>query len=142
MVAQLEGPEDWARPIGTASALRGEPPQGVARTLEFDDLPVESLDSLIGKLPRPGAIVAGIQLEQFPDLAKSETGGLRLPDEAQAAHVFLVVATKPAFARWLTEKPLALVKADGLHPDAARRGELSDGEVRGLLTLYHGTDAI
>ena len=139
--SDTERGQDGTGPGTLFRTLARQPPERIARMLEFVDLRIEGPQAALGQLARAGAILAGIQTQEFPDFTECETRCLRLPDEAQTPHVFAVVAADTGFARGPGEQAPALIEADGLHTDATRGGQLSDRQ-RHPLTLYHGTDPI
>jgi hypothetical protein len=55
------------------------------------------------------AVLIRVEFEKFPDLLQCEAGGLRLPDEAQAAQFVAAVPTDSGPARWGLKQGPALV---------------------------------
>jgi hypothetical protein len=100
--------------------------QGIPGTLQLRDPLVQRLDAAFSQFARSRAILAGVETEQLSDLLQCETSRLGLADEKQTPQVPMTIVTKSAIARWGLQKAFALVKADRLHADIARRSELPD----------------
>ena len=120
----------------------GKTAKRIARSLELAYAQVERFHPCIGQLARPGAVVGRVQLKQLPDFLERESGGLGLPDETKTAKLFGPIAADRPIAGRSLKQAAALVKADRLHSDPARRCERPDGERMRPLTLYHSTGAI
>src|SRR3546814_12712778 len=74
------------------------------------------------------------------DLAQREPRRLRLPNEAQPAHVLHAVAAHARSTRGRLHQPAALVIAHRLHPDPAGFGQPADRRHHSPLEPHLGTD--
>src|SRR3546814_4721978 len=71
---------DWSSDVCSSDLRR-------PRARQFRNLRIERADLVTRQFARPRAIAAGIERDQLGDLVQREPRRLRLPNEAQPAHV-------------------------------------------------------
>lgn len=138
----VEGRQDGTWSIVGSSAFARQPLERATSVAKLLDLGIEDLDAGVGEFPDPAAVAPGVEREQLFDLFEGKACRLSLFDEPQAPDVLLSIVPEANLARRRPEQPFSLIKSYGLDTDIARCGKLADREGDGLLTLYHGTDAI
>jgi hypothetical protein len=122
--------------------------QGFARLLQLGDSLVEFCYAHSCELVRARPIMGRVERQQLCYLLKRESSGLARPDEAEATNVVLVISPDAACAAaaiWpagCPQQAAALIVANGFNPDIAGSRDANDGQLRHLLTPYHGTHSI
>src|SRR3546814_14729438 len=108
--------EDRAWAVIRRGTFARESLQRRPRARQFRNLRIERADLVTRQFARPRAIAAGIERDQLGDLVQREPRRLRLPNEAQPAHVLHAVAANARSTPRRPPQPPALVIAHRLPP--------------------------
>src|SRR4051794_14575027 len=101
----VEGFDDRARPLAAGGAARAEALERGAGGFELGDAGVEGVEALARQLADADAVVGSVERQQLAYLLEREARRLGAADEAQAAHILLVITPDAAAARRHVEQP-------------------------------------